>query len=416
MIGESDRMILRDLAKRVAEIAALPVQDERRRRWKKHNSLQGDGPMILIFPEGSWRELLPGSALRCEGRDARGIEWQLRSRIYYHEHFRDDTVIEAQWVVGKVVRNSGWGLAPRRIDSPETRGAWKFDPVVTEPADLKKLRAPEITWDEAATDEHLAAAQDLLGDILDVKLKGVSHVSYHLMSHYTRLRGLAEVMMDMVAEPRWLHEAMAILEAGHHGILRQYVEHNLLDLNNDNTYHSSGGNGWTDELPADGFDPARVRPRDMWASAESQEMAQVSPEMHAEFVLQYENRLLAPFGLTGYGCCEDLTLKLDDVLAIPNIRRISISPWADVDACAERLGKSCIFSWKPNPAMLVGVFDTDRVREYIAHAIAACGAGGRTRSGCALEIILKDTHTCENRPERFDRWCRIAREQVDRKR
>lgn len=28
-------------------------------------------------------------------------------------------------------------------------------------------------------------------------------------------------------------------------------------------------------------------------------------------------------------------------------------------------------------------------------------------------IILKDTHTCEHRPERFDRWTRIARDLVD---
>ena len=110
---------------------------------------------------------------------------------------------------------------------------------------------------------------------------------------------------------------------------------NLLSLNNDSTYHNSGGNGYTDELPTPGFDPDRVRLCDMWGSAEAQEMAQVSPEMHAEFVLQYEKRLLGPFALTGYGCCEDLTRKMDDVFTIPNIRRISIAPSADVAACAE---------------------------------------------------------------------------------
>ena len=44
----------------------------------------------------------------------------------------------------------------------------------------------------------------------------------------------------------------------------------------------------------------------MWASAEAQELAQVNPAQHAEFVLAYEKRLLAPFGLTGYGCCEEV--------------------------------------------------------------------------------------------------------------
>jgi hypothetical protein len=145
----------------------------------------------------------------------------------------------------------------------------------------------------------------------------------------------------------------------------------------------------------------------MWASAESQELAQVSPQMHAEFALTYEKRLLAPFGLTGYGCCEDLTRKLDDVFTIPNLRRISIAPFADVAACAEKLADRYIFSWKPRPSMLVGEFNEAGIRAYIRRALAA------TR-GCVLEIILKDTHTCEGHPERFDRWSRITREEVQR--
>ena len=32
---------------------------------------------------------------------------------------------------------------------------------------------------------------------------------------------------------------------------------------------------------------------------------------------------------------------------------------------------------------------------------------------CVLEIVLKDTHTCEHHPERFDDWTRIAREAID---
>ena len=43
-------------------------------------------------------------------------------------------------------------------------------------------------------------------------------------------------------------------------------------------------------------------------------------------------------------CCEDLTRKLDAVLTIPNLRRVSISPWADVAACAARLRDKYVFS------------------------------------------------------------------------
>jgi hypothetical protein len=401
-----DRAILRDLAKRVRDIAALPVMEERRELWRRHNRLQPVRPMILVFPEGAWGELLTDADLACRDKDARAVEWQLRSRVFCHEHIHDDTVIEGDWVVHKAVRSTSWGLEPRHIPSTEARGAWAFDPVLHTRADLRKLCFPEISCDGRTTAAALQDAQDLFGDILDVRLKGVDHVSFHLMSQLCHLRGLGNVMMDMAADPQFVHDAMTMLEEGNRRVVEQYQELNLLSLNNDGTYHSSGGVGYTTELPAAGFDGARVRPCDMWASAESQEMAQVSPRMHAEFALAYEKRLLEPFGLNGYGCCEDLTRKLDDVLAIPCIRRVSISPFADVEKCAEKLRDRCIFSWKPHPAHLVGDFDHDRIHAYIKHTLDAA-------RGCVLEMILKDTHTCEHHPARFTAWTDIARELVE---
>ena len=84
--------------------------------------------------------------------------------------------------------------------------------------------------------------QDLFGDILDVKLKGMDHISYHLISQYADWRGLEETMMDMYLEPQMMHDALAFLEAGHHKIREQWINLNLLSLNNDSTYNNSGGN------------------------------------------------------------------------------------------------------------------------------------------------------------------------------
>lgn len=119
--------------------------------------------------------------------------------------------------------------------------------------------------------------------------------------------------------------------------------------------------------------------------------------------------MLEPFGLTGYGCCEDLSRKLDEVFTIPHIRRISISPFANVDVCAEKLKGKYIFSWKPHPAHLVGEFNEDMIRAYLRHTLDVA-----REHGCVLEMILKDTHTCEFHTERFDRWTRITREEVNR--
>ena len=146
----------------------------------------------------------------------------------------------------------------------------------------------------------------------------------------------------------------------------------------------------------------------MWGSAESQEMASVGPAQHKEFLMHYEAQILKRFALTGYGCCDDLTKKLDDIISlVPNLRRISISPWAEVDACAEILGNNVIYSWKPQPAQLVGTFDEDYIRKYIRKTLEST-----LKHENILEIILKDTHTVEHHPERFKKWMRIVREEI----
>lgn len=397
-----DRIILRDLAKRVREIAELSVMAERRQRWIRHNQLEPERPLVLVFPEGSWRELLPEEACQCSSSEARAQEWQLRARIYAHEHIFDDTVVEGNWIVPKVVSVSGWGLEPEHIPASQDTGSWGFKPVIHAEDDLDKLVYPQVSYDPKQTAMNLEQAHELYDGILQVELRGISHISFHLMNLYCQLRGLDQVMWDMYDNPNMLHRAMAFLEEGNRRLVQQYIDLDLLSLNNDGTYHSSGGVGYTTELPAPDFQ-GKVRPCDMWASAEAQEMAQVSPAMHNEFILAYEKRLLEPFGLNGYGCCENLTDKLPEVLTIPHIRRISISPFADVRRCAEQLGNRAIFSWKPHPAHLVGTFDAPMIRTYIRQTIDITRA-----NGCTLEIILKDTHTCENHPERFSQWSQIA--------
>lgn len=404
-----DRQTLRELAKRKAEVAALPIQAERKQLWIAHNSLRPQRPMMLVFPEGAWRELLPEDHLACRGNWARQLERRIRTELYTHEHFDDDTVIEDKWEVPAVIHDTGWGLESRVIESDMAHGAWKFDPVIHEPADLDKIRYPELTFDEAATEANYQRMAELFGDILDVRRTGRKRIDFHLMNQYTRWRGLEQTMMDMVAEPQWLHDAMRRLTEGHQQRVEQLVDMNLLSLNNDNTYNNSGGNGWTDDLPAEGFDPQRVRKCDVWACAEAQELAGVGPEMHREFSLVYEAQLLAGFGLTGYACCDPLDRKLGDLFElVTTVRRISISPTADVDVCAPQMNGDYIFSWKPQPAHLVGEFNEPMVRQYIRHTLDVC-----REHHCVLEMILKDTHTCQNQPERFDRWTRIAREEIE---
>ena len=204
-----------------------------------------------------------------------------------------------------------------------------------------------------------------------------------------------------------VHEVMRFFTDGVKSMLRQYEEQNLISLNNDRTFHYTGGVGYTDELPAPGFRPDRVRLCDVWGAAEAQEFAQVSPEMHEEFVLQYERELLEPFGLNGYGCCDDLSAKLDNVLKIKNLRRVAVCPWADIAKFTPVLKKDYIMTWKPKPMPLaLEEWNPTEVKGELEQGLQKARGG-------IIELILRDTHTCRNDPTRFGKWVEIARKAID---
>jgi len=217
---------------------------------------------------------------------------------------------------------------------------------------------------------------------------------------------LQQIMFDMVDNPDLVHRLMSILRDGTLAMLDYLEEERLLSRNDDGTYVGSGGLGWSDELPQPDFD-AEVRCCDMWGFAESQETVGMSPEMFAQFVFPYQRPILERFGLNCYGCCEPLDKRWHVVAQIPNLRRVSMSPWADWAKMAEVLGGRYIFSLKPSPTDLaMDTFDEERIRIELREAL-------QTTRECRVEVIMKDNHTIRNDPRRVVRWVQIAREEAE---
>ncbi|MBN1556673.1 MAG: hypothetical protein JW951_00845, partial [Lentisphaerae bacterium] len=110
-----------------------------------------------------------------------------------------------------------------------------------------------------------------------------------------------------------------------------------------------------------------------------------------------------------YGCCEDLTHKIDMLRGIPNLRRIAVSPFADAARCAEQIGGDYVLSYRPSPADMVSYgFDPDRIRGILRPDLDACRA-----NGCHVDITLKDVETVEGDPGRARRWTALTREIID---
>jgi hypothetical protein len=405
---ERDKQILRELAKRVAEIASDEKQEEKRQLWYAHNSLKPVRPMVLCFPEGAWDELLPQSVLECQDPLARSWEWSLRARIYIAEHFCTDEVIGNTFSVGYVYSDTGWGRSPSYIRSEAYKGAYKWDPPIKSYEDLQTLHYPEVQIDFQETERRLSLAHEIFDGILEVQLRTSFWWSMGLIGELALLRGLDQVMIDMCEAPEFVHSAMNFLAEGRLRWLKQLEELGVLSLNNGNHYVGSGGFGFTNELPAPDFN-GKVRLKDMWGFAEAQEAVGISPMMFDEFVLSYQVRILEHFGLNCYGCCEPVHNWLDLLIAkVPRLRRVSVSPWCDRKIAAEKLGDKFIYSWKPHPICVSGTtFDPDWIRRYIRETLEIA-------KGCVVEIILKDTHTCHNQPWRFDVWTKIAMEEAER--
>jgi len=406
MFSKTDADILRELAKQVAVIAREPGQAEKAKLWQSHNDLQSARPMVLVFPEGAWREMLPRTAMRCAPGVAQDYEYDLRVRLYYHEHLPDDNVIEADVASPIILHSTGWGIEAATTRPDETEGAYHIEPVIRSEADLDRLRIPQLTVDWPATEVRFAAVQEVFGDLLPVERVGVTSYGLAPLDFYAQLRGIDQLYLDLVDRPEMIHRAIGRIVDGHIAMLKSLEAQGGLSLGNRRHYTGSGGTGYTRELPAAGFDGQRVRICDLWGFATAQIFSEVSPEMHEEFALQHERRALELFGLNCYGCCEPLHNKLEYVKRIPRLRRISISPWADVVRSAESLGDRYVFSWKPNPAIVAGEqWDPVAVRRGIRDFLT------QTR-GCVVEMILKDTHTSRNDPRRMWEWVQIAKSEA----
>lgn len=407
-LSDSDKRILRQLARKVAEISADPLQQQRAAHCLAHNDLKTDRPIVLCYPEGAWNELLPPQqSVVCESEFARFFENDLRQRIYYAAHLPDDNPIRNELHVPLCGGFTGFGVETHVTKSADSRGAHHYEAVIRSLEDVQKMQPSRVQLDMGESERRTEIMQDLLGDLMDVQQKGLFRSICVPIDDFATLCGLDNIYMDMIDQPEMIHAALGLMVDSWIDGVRELERVGALSLGIHNEYCGAGGVSYTNDLPQKDFDGTHVRLKDLWGFAAAQMFSEVSPDMHEEFAVQHEKKFLALFGLNSYGCCEPLHNKLDMLIRnIPNLRRFSISPWADVEKCAEKLQNKYIYSYKPNPAILASeTFNPEAVRRSITEFC-------EKTKGCITEIVMKDTHTLRNEPHRLSEWVRITKEVV----
>lgn len=403
--NKRDCEIVRELGKKVAEIAALPIQQEKRRLWKALNGLKPERPMVMI-DQLPWHEMNVDDelTLQSESTFCRNLEEYLRKTLYLWKHMPADMVVEPYAEINKVICGTGFGIEIEEhtlTTDPSNNivSHHYIDQLKTE-EDLEKIKLPQVYYDRDATEKDLEMAHELLDGIMEIRLQGYLP-NIHTWDQIAMWKGVENALYDIIDRPDFIHRLVAKVTDAYISLLDQLEEKELLGWGQ-TRIHCTGA--YTDELPAPGFDPEKPRAKDLWTFGLAQMFSTMSPAMYQEFELDYSRRWFERFGLVYYGCCDPLDNKMDIIRKIPNLRKVSMSPWVNVEKGAEGIGRDFVFSRKPSPAFLATKdWDPAVVERDLVETRDVC-----RKYGCPLEFILKDVSTVCYKPQRLWEWSRIA--------
>jgi hypothetical protein len=408
-MNKRDVALIRQLAAQVAEIAALPVQAEKRSLWRQLNALEPTRPMVMI-DQVCWNEMNIGDelSLRSTDPECQSYEGLLRRTLYQWRHFPVDMVVESFIRVPKAINNTGFGIdADENIAVTDPNNpvvAHQYKNQFRTLDDLEKVRIPKISHDLAETGRRLAVAHELFDGLLEVRLCGMDPY-LSLWDPIATWMGVENALYTLVDQPYLMHGLVSRMTDGYLSMLDQLEEQGLL-CEPQSLIHCTGA--YTDELPAPDYTPEKPRTKDIWMFGLAQMFCMVSPQMFKEYEVDYIRQICGRFGLVYYGCCDPLDQKMDQVGMIPHVRKVSMSPWVNQRRGAEAIGREFVFSRKPSPAMLAfNPFDPEAVRQDLLATRKIC-----EDKNCPLELILKDISTVRYEPERLFEWAKIAMQVV----
>lgn len=414
IISEEDRAILREVAKKQSELAAQEKNIRRREEWYRHNSLQGEKPLIHLEMWTFSQEILP-QRLKCRGGFAREVETQLYCNFLNQELFDDDRVTPDCYELNY---DTEFTLFDISIKIDHTEGAdgkeslgHQFESVVQDlEEDYGKLGKSRFGVDIETTMAKKLAIEEAIGDILPVRLKMdcLYSVPTQMLVHFMSMENM---MYNMYDYPELFQEMMERIAEDTLAYYRLLEEKKVILPTVGDEGLGQGSWCYNRELP--GWEELKKRPftsQDVWGFMDSQETVGISPEMYEEFIFPCYQKIAGQFGLLSYGCCEPVDPIWDSCLSkLDNLRKVSISPWCNERFMGERLqGSRVIYHRKPSPNYLgVGsLLDEEAFRQHIRTSLEAA-------RGCRMEITQRDVYTINRDEAKARRYVEIIREEIE---
>jgi hypothetical protein len=400
--------VLQETAKKYMEYASLPVQKEKIRLWKALNRSKMEPPMVVI-DQIPWNEMNNEHELDLfvENPVFRRVELNLKKEIYKYKHYPVDMVLDPFIRVPKAISNTGYGMKVEEetLYASGNVSSHVFKNQLATIEDAKKIKDMVITHDELETDRRFETASEIFKGIAPVEMEGTI---FHLgvWDHLSQFMGVENIYFDLVDEPEKLHLFMERMTTS---VIKGIEQSNQLKIYDTNANVCHCSYIYTDELLPDSGMGKETITKYGWAFGLAQLFSSVSPGVTEEFELPYIKRMAEHFGMIYCGCCDRLDDRLDLVLTIPHLKKVSCSPWSEREAFAEKIGPKVIMSNKPTPALVAtATLDEDEIRKDLQRTVDAA-----RKNNVNLEMILKDISTVKCEPERLTRWANIAMDVVN---
>ena len=262
-------------------------------------------------------------------------------------------VLEPFLTIPKVFTDSGYGLTSDidsiSLEKDTTAAARHYNRVLRSEEDLDKIKPRHIVVDEESSDRLFDEAGEIFRGIAPLVQSHGYQFHLGIWDNLSEYIGMEEVYYEFLDRPEFLH---ACLERLTESVIQGIKDVNEQAFSNDISPICHCSYVYDDTFlphPGQGKGPLT---QNSWAFGLAQLFTAVSPREFAEFEIPYISRMAAYFGNIYYGCCDRLDDRLDLVKSIPNVRKVSCSPWSHRKEFAENIGTELIMSNKPTPAFL----------------------------------------------------------------
>lgn len=375
------------LIDRVLEIA----NSERNQKLKKSNPqvsvMVGIGRSLLAKKfEYSMIDYYQDSRLRLNAH--------LISKIFLHETFEDDTVVEP--AVGYDYGAAGT-LEAQLFGVPPVFEKYKdpfvsVNPVMASIDEYENLESPDFYKTEPMPLIHQKYSEivDLVRGKIDVTFPGWVRGPWSISCF---LRGFENIYMDIIDFPEKVHDFQLFLADCR--ILWEKQRSAFLGMAPDNE-----NNMFTNCYD----DYRRVHVSDIYNDEVDGNM--ISPAVYRDVIFPAEKKLAAFYnGINYYHSCGNLTPFLETLSELSGLRILHISSWTDLKKANELTDPDVVLQKVVHPEDDVLHASEEKIRQQIKQTLK--NASGRKLWICADAIYKGNLEKVKN-------WLNIVKDEVDK--